>query len=133
MRKFQVLRRFATISMISCLLAACQMSANNLALTNDNLSQSKKTEAPRPLSTAGSAPVPAVDRIVVTRATSPKPAAGLPAGGPLTLETALRRALGCLPAVDEASVRMFASDDALRADTACPYPLLHPPAHFVTV
>ncbi len=124
MRKFQVLRRFATISMISCILAACQMSANNLALTNDNLSQSKKTEAPRPLSTAGYAPVPAVDRSAVTSATSPKSAAKLPDSGSLTMETAVRRALGWHPAVDEASGRILASDERIRAAQAGYYPKL---------
>lgn len=121
MRKFLVLRRFAAISFTSCLLAACQMSANNLALTTDTLSQSKKTEASRPLSMAGSAPVPAVDRANVTSALPPKS----PDRGSLTMETAVRRAVGWHPVVDEASGRIYQADERIRAAQAGYYPKLN--------
>ncbi len=121
MRKFRVLRRFATISMTSCILAACQMSANNLALTADNLSQSKKIEAPRPLSTAGQSPVAVVDRGSVTSATPPR----TPDRGSLTMETAVRRAVGWHPAINEASDRIYQSDERIRAAQAGYYPKLN--------
>lgn len=120
MRKIQVLRRFATLLISLCLLAACQTSPNNSASTVDTLSRSKKTESPRPLSTAGFAPVTAVDREAVTSAIPP----GTPDRGSLTMETAVRRALGWHPAVDEASGKIFEADERIRAAQAGYYPKL---------
>ncbi len=121
MRKILVLRRFATITFTSCLLAACQMSANNLALGEKTLTQSKNTEASRPLSMAGSAPVPAVDRASVTSASTPK----VSDRGSLTMETAVRRAVGWHPTINEASDRIYQADERIRAAQAGYYPKLN--------
>lgn len=120
MRKNQVFRRFATLLISSCLLAACQTSADNSASSADTLWRSKKTESPRPLSTAGFAPVAAVDREAVTNAIPP----GMPDRGSLTMEAAVRRALGWHPAVDEASGKIYEADERIRAAQAGYYPKL---------
>lgn len=121
MRKILILRRFATIMFTSCLLAACQMSANNLASGDKTLTQSKNTEASRPLSTAGPAPVPTVDRANVTSASPPR----VSDRGSLTMETAVRRAVGWHPTIHEASDRIYQADERIRAAQAGYYPKLN--------
>ncbi|MBC8716939.1 TolC family outer membrane protein [Ochrobactrum sp. Marseille-Q0166] len=97
------------------------MSADNLALGEKTLKQTKNSEAPRPLSMAGSTPVPAVDRVNVTASVTPKTSDH----GSLTMEAAVRRAVNWHPVVEEATGRIYQADERIRVAQAGYYPKLN--------
>ncbi|KAB2706007.1 TolC family outer membrane protein [Brucella intermedia] len=124
MHKAPVLNHLPTILLSSCLLAACQTTTIDPA-PGDELSArpTRKAEAPRPPSTTGSVPPnPVADGGNPAR--NPAPAIQASAGS-LTMETAVRRAVGWHPAVDEATGRIYQADERIRAAQAGYYPKLN--------
>ena len=124
MRRARVLNHLTTILPSLCLLAACQTTAIDTAMgAKVSAPAAKKTEAPQPLSSAGSVPPgPAVDGGRPARNLAP---AVQVSPGSLTMEAAVRRAVGWHPAVDEATGRIYQADERIRAAQAGYYPKLN--------
>lgn len=120
MRKIQFLRRFATCSLLSCLLTtvltACQTTASDTALSEKMPLAFAKSEVSYPHSAGASVTAP--DTTTLTGSISPA-ATGR---GSLTMEAAVQRAVSWHPSIDESAGRIYQSDARIRAAQAGYYP-----------
>ncbi|MFC0245617.1 TolC family outer membrane protein [Falsochrobactrum ovis] len=121
MQKISVLRRLVPLFLSSCLLAACQMSANDLALTDNSIKQANKIEAPPTLSMAASTPGRAIEGGNADKGNAPKTRDR----GSLSMEAAVLRAVGWHPSVEDATGRILQSEERIRAAKAGYYPQLN--------
>ncbi len=110
--------RFTTLSVMSCILAACQMSADNLAPTTPAYLQARPSAKTTGHETgaktvAVSVPVKAASRVAERE------------HGVLSMEEAVKRSIGWHPAIDEASGRIHQSEERIRAAQAGYYPSIN--------
>jgi len=104
------------LSLSSCLLVACQAPTDTVTSSPEPIRAKKlnETSGPRASSTS-------IDRTAVTGAVPP----GASDGSSLSMEAAVRRALGWHPAVDEANGHIYQSEERIRAAQAGYYPKIN--------
>lgn len=109
------LRRFTTLSVISCALAACQMSADSQAVTEYRSSKLEKNAIPLSLQSSSQS----ASTIALGATNNPSK---ISADGSLTMETAVQRAIGWHPAIEEVTGHIYQADERIRSAQAGYYP-----------
>jgi len=110
MRNLPATGHLVGLSLAACLLASCQMSTNDPAVSGERLLPPPLPQQPLPAAHRPTGPLAAA-----------KPETGTP-GGSLTLEAAVREAIRTHPLVDEATGRLLRADELVRAAEAGYYP-----------